>query len=148
MDFRVRQTIVYLHKTCKIKLVCSEKRKRSDGRRKYLCCSDQTISVKEILLLYKLRWKIEIFHKQVKMHLGFEDVSASKFISVQTHVHLVYCSYILLDYFNPTVDEMTSKIQVMKKTFKTKELNEILQVLSQFGGVEKYKQRIRAVIEN
>jgi hypothetical protein len=147
VSYRVRQQVVYLHKTCKIRLVCSEKKNRPDGRRKYLACSNTSISVEAILHLYQIRWKIEIFHKQVKMHLGFQDVSTSNFTSVKTHVHLVYCSYILLDYLCPNIDKMADKKQKIKDIYQTKKLNEQLQLISQFGGLEKFKQKQRAVIE-
>ena len=46
---------------------------------------------------------IELFHKDVKMHLGFEDVATSGFDAVQSHVHWVYCAYILLHMSPPGV---------------------------------------------
>ena len=39
---------------------------------------------------------MELFHKTVKQYLGFEDVATSGFDSVMSHVHWVYCAYILL----------------------------------------------------
>jgi hypothetical protein len=50
-----------------------------------------------------MRWRIEIFHKEVKMFLGFEDVATRTFESVKAHVHWVYCAYILL-HSHPPVD--------------------------------------------
>jgi hypothetical protein len=41
-------------------------------------------------------YNIELFHKNTKQHLGFEDVATSGFDSVISHVHWVYCAYILL----------------------------------------------------
>jgi hypothetical protein len=41
-------------------------------------------------------YNIELFHKTVKQQLGFEDVATHGFDSVMSHVHWVYCSYILL----------------------------------------------------
>src|SRR3989442_1490806 len=40
MEFRVRDTIGYLRYVGQVQLVCSEPRKRPDGRRKYLACND------------------------------------------------------------------------------------------------------------
>jgi len=44
-----------------------------------------------------MRWAIEIFHKEVKMFLGFEDVATKWFSSVMAHVHWVYSVYMLLN---------------------------------------------------
>jgi len=41
------------------------------------------------MLGYRLRWTMELFHKTVKQHLGFEDVATSGFDSVMSHVHWV-----------------------------------------------------------
>ena len=87
----------------KVQLVCSEARKRPDGRRKYLACNDVKATARQIVFGYRLRWAVELFHKDVKMHLGFEDVATSGFDAVQSHVHWVYCAYILLHMSPPGV---------------------------------------------
>ena len=46
---------------------------------------------------------MELFHKTVKQYLGFEDVATSGFDSVVSHVHWVYCAYILLSMSPPGV---------------------------------------------
>ncbi|OQY14341.1 MAG: hypothetical protein B6I30_00770 [Desulfobacteraceae bacterium 4572_187] len=57
---------------------------------------------------YRLRWAIEIFHKHIKMFLGFEDVATKWFEAVESHVHWVYCAYIVdseihkIGYFPPS----------------------------------------------
>jgi hypothetical protein len=38
-----------------------------------------------------MRWAVELFHKCVKQHLGFEDVATHSFDAVMSHVHWVYC---------------------------------------------------------
>ena len=87
MEFRSRDTIGYLRYVGKVQLVCSEPRKRPDGRRKYFACNDMRVSARQIIMGYRLRWAIELFHKDVKQRLGFEDVATSGFDSVMSHVH-------------------------------------------------------------
>ena len=103
MEFRARDTIGYLRYVGQVQLVCSELRKRPDGRRKYFACNDMRVTARQIILGYRLRWAIELFHKTVKQHLGFEDVATHGFASVMSHVHWVYCSYILLHLSPPGV---------------------------------------------
>lgn len=150
MEFRVRHTMGYLKGVGQVQLVCSEFKKRRHGRRKYLACSDLRVTPKQMLLGYRLRWRVEIFHKQIKMHLGFEDVAPKYFRSVETHVYLVYCAYILLQQDLPgsppqtqTILDKQAYIQTIlqKRTFAR-----ILQTLTQFGGVEKYMDELKAVL--
>lgn len=42
----------------KVELVCSERRHRPDGRRKYLACARQTVTG------YRMRWAVEVFQSQ------------------------------------------------------------------------------------
>ena len=95
MEFRIRHTMGYLRSVGKVQFVCSEPRKRPDGRRKYFACNDGKATARQIVLGYRLRWAGELFHKDVKMHLGFEDVATSGFDSVQSHVHWVYCDTVV-----------------------------------------------------
>src|SRR2546427_12903325 len=101
MEFRSRDTIGYLRYVGKVQLVCSEPRKRPDGRRKYLACNDMRGTARQIIIGYRLRWAMELFHKTVKQHLGFEDVATSGFDSVMSHVHWVYYGYIWLSISPP-----------------------------------------------
>jgi hypothetical protein len=96
MDFRVRHISGYLRYVGKVELVCSERRNRPDGRRKYLACNDLRATTRQIVMGYRLRWAVELFHKSVKQHLGFEDVATHGFDAVRSHVHWVYCAYILI----------------------------------------------------
>src|SRR5207253_2137449 len=96
MDFRVRHTSGYLRSVGKVELVCSERRHRPDGRRKYLACNDLRATARQIVTGYRMRWAVELFHKCVKQHLGFEEVATHGFEAVMSHVHWVYCAYILL----------------------------------------------------
>jgi len=57
------------------RVVCSEMRNRPDGRRKYLACNDLRATARQIVTGYRMRWAVELFHKSVKQHLGFEDVA-------------------------------------------------------------------------
>src|SRR5689334_6960945 len=90
MEFRSRDTIGYLRYVGRVQLVCSEPRQRPDGRRKYLACNDMRVTARQIIIGYRLRWAIELFHKTVKQHLGFAEVATSGFDAVMSHVHWVY----------------------------------------------------------
>jgi hypothetical protein len=153
LEYRIRHTIGYLRYVGKVRLVCSEYKKRPDGRRKYLACNDLKATHRHIVIGYRIRWLIEIFHKKVKMFLGFEDVASHSFESVLTHVHLVYCAYILLDLNPPGIPRsdipIGKKQKILLGLIESQEKVSILQLLSQFGGIDKFKNQLReALAEN
>jgi hypothetical protein len=150
MDVRIRHTTSFLKGVGKIQLVCSELKKRPDGRRKFLACSDLEAQVKQILIGYRLRWRVELFHKACKMHLGFEHVAAKHFSSVVSHVHWVYCAYILLQANPPGVCESSEAIpkkqQNIKAVLANAKIANVLQQLTQIGGVHRYKDQLKRAL--
>jgi Transposase DDE domain len=150
MDFRVRHTSGYLRSVGKVELVCSEQRNRPDGRRKYLACNDLRATARQIVTGYRLRWAVELFHKSVKQHLGFEDVATHGFDAVMSHVHWVYCAYILLHMsppgLSPGVHSIGDKQRALQQGLADKEKRHILQKLTQIGGVQRYKDELRQAL--
>jgi hypothetical protein len=150
-EFRIRQTTGCLRSVGKAQLVCSEFKKRPKGLRKYLASNDLKVTPRQILLGYRIRWEIEIFHKMIKMFLGFEDVATSSFKSVISHVHWVYCAYIFLNSHPPGMPEsirsMADKQRIVTQSVKKKEVSYILQQLTQINGAERLKIKLRKVLE-
>ena len=150
MEFRIRHTMGYLRSVGQVQLVCSEPKKRPDGRRKYLACNDVHATARQIVLGYRLRWTVELFHKDIKQHLGFEDVATSGFASVMSHVHWVYCAYILLHMsppgVPPEVKSIGDKQRKVQQCLEHKEKRRILQKLTQIGGVQRYTDELRQAL--
>ena len=150
MEFRIRHTKGYLRYVGRVQLVCSEPKKRPEGRRRYFTCNDMRVTARQIMLGYRLRWAVELFHKSVKQNLGFEEVSTSGFDSVISHVHWVYCAYILLHMSPPGVSgqpkSVGDKQRQLRAYLEAKEKRRLLQRLTQFGGVEKIKDEIRQAL--
>ena len=150
MDVRVRHTSGYLRYVGKVELVCSELRNRPDGRRKYLACNDLRATARQMVMGYRLRWAVELFHKSVKQHLGFEDVATHGFDAVISHVHWVYCAYILLHMsppgLSPGVQSIGDKQRALQQGLADKDKRHILQQLTQIGGVQRYKDELRQAL--
>ncbi len=150
MEFRTRDTIGYLRYVGQVQLVCSELRKRPEGRRKYFACNDMRVTARQIILGYRLRWAIELFHKTVKQHLGFEDVATSGFASVMSHVHWVYCAYILLSLAPPGVSadakSLGDKQRQLQQCLENQKKRRVLQQLTQIGGVQRYTDELRQAL--
>ncbi|QTA88100.1 transposase [Desulfonema magnum] len=148
-EFRVRHAEVFLKGVGKIRAVCSEFKRKRDGRRKYLACGDLKATLCQILTAYRLRWKIEIFHKHVKMHLGFGDISAKHFSSVESHVSLIYCAYILLNAGLPgigTDGTIPEKQRRVVKIPENKKTANIIHELTKIGGPDRYKNELKSVL--
>ena len=149
-EFRIRHTIGWLKKVGPVQLVCSEKKKAARGERKYFACSHLTVKPRQILVGYGLRWTIELFHKAVKMHLGFEDVSTKSFDSVIAHVHWVYCAYILLHSELPGIsssaETLSERQRYVMSILVKKEKANLLQQLTQIGGVVKQKNELKRAL--
>jgi hypothetical protein len=150
MDFRVRHTSGYLRYVGKVELVCSERCSRPDGRRKYLACNDLRATARQIVTGYRMRWAVELFHKTVKQHLGFEDVATHGFEAVLSHVHWVYCAYMLLHMsppgLSPGAQSIGEKQRALQLGLAAREKRQILQKLTQIGGVQRYKDELRQAL--
>jgi DDE family transposase len=150
MEFRTRDTIGYLRYVGQVQLVCSEPRKRPEGRRKYFACNDMRVTARQIILGYRLRWAIELLHTTVKQSLGFEEVATSGFDSVMSHVHWVYCAYILLSMSPPGVSAGVTSLgdaqRQLQQLLANQEKRRILQKLTQIGGVQRYQDELRQAL--
>src|SRR5215475_11224240 len=150
MDVRVRHTSGYLRSVGKVELVCSELRNRPDGRRKYLACNDLRATARQIVIGYRMRWAVELFHKGVKQHLGFEDVATHSFDAVMSHVHWVYCAYILLHMslpgLSPGSQSIGDKQRALQQGLADTAKRQILQKLTQIGGVQRYTDELRQAL--
>jgi len=148
MEFRIRQIKAYLRYVGYVFLICSEFKKRPRGRRKYLACSDLKASARQIVIGYRMRWTIEIFHKEIKMFLGFEDVAGKWFDSVVAHVHWVYCVYILMNAgpFETHARAIAEKQNRISKIISSREKSRVIQMLTQFDGPQRYKNELQQAI--
>jgi hypothetical protein len=150
MEFRTRQITGYLKNFGKAQLICSQFKTKSKWTRKHLACNDLKATPKQIVIGYRLRWAIEIFHKEIKMFLGFEDVAAKHFSSVISHVHWVYCAYILMNSSPPGfpvgMKSMAEKQLMVNKIIEKKELSAVNQLLTQVKGPQRLKTLIQKAL--
>lgn len=149
-EFRVRHTTGWLKGVGLVQLVCSERRKASRGERKYFACSNLTIQPEQILRAYSLRWRVELFHKAIKMHLGFEDVSTASFDSVVSHVHWLYCAYILLQMDLPGVPPQARTVaerqRYVMSVLEHREKANLLQRLTRINGPGEVKNELKGAL--
>lgn len=116
-----------------------------------MASNDLKAKPRHILLAYRIRWEIEIFHKKIKMFLGFEDVATKSFKSVVSHVHWVYCAFILLNFHPPGIpkafNSIAEKQKIIGQVTKKKEVSHILQLITQINGVQRLKSELGKALE-
>ena len=71
----------------------------------------------EIALLYKYRWKVELFFKWIKQHLKIKSFWGTSINAVKTQVYIAIATYILITIIK-------SKLKINRSTY------EILQIMS------------------
>ena len=132
-EFRVRTLSAFLKGVpFEVEIACSEK---SNGKRIYLACSLKGASAAVISRTYKLRWRIEIFHKEVKSYLGFEDVGVMKFDAVEAHVYWVFTAYLLLfELAESDSKTVLARRQHVETRIKKEEVGRVLKLNSRFDG--------------
>ena len=78
----------------KIRLVLLKKRRNSVSGT--ILVTNSTWSIREVIAIYKKRWKIEAFYRDAKQHLGFGDYQVTKLAAIVKHLNLVSLTYGLL----------------------------------------------------
>jgi hypothetical protein len=149
-EFRARRLEGYLKGLkSKVALVCSEKYKSKTKGRKYLVCSNLDVSVGAIVRAYRERWAIELFHRAVKNNLGLQHVGVEGFDSMISHVHWVYCSYLLIN--NVDVDSdgkvgLEHRQRKLKGWLDSGPYRKIIQLSTRAGGKDSIKKSCQEVI--
>ncbi len=84
------------------------------------------------------------------MQLGFEDIATKSFKCVSSHVHLVYCAYILLRSDIPGIPKRAKSIgqkqEVIAELMHRKKISSIIQTLTQFDGVQRLKSQLHQAL--
>jgi hypothetical protein len=132
--YRIRELSGYLKGLlAPAKLICSEKPK---GGKLYLACSNEKICGRTIVMAYRLRWKVEVFHHDVKSLLSFEDLGAHKFESIESHVYWVYLAYLLIEEEKFEDQNRSKTTQQVKEDFihrhKIEDLNKLHYLAARF----------------
>jgi len=102
----------------------------------YLACSRSGLPAGTIVRLYKLRWSIELFHREVKSYLGFEDAGLTRFEAIHSHVLWVYTSYLLLPKLTSSLEKggILTRKHHLQKMLKAHDMGQILKLNGRFDS--------------
>ena len=91
--------------------------KDSEGRRYIFLTNNFNVSAYTVSLLYKNRWRIELFFKWIKQHLKIKAFWGQSENAVKSHICIALCTYLM--------------VAILKKKIGLRRsLYEILQILS------------------
>ena len=126
-------------------LLCS---KKGNGKtNKFIACSNLTISTRGILTAYAGRWRVEVYHRSSKSYLGMTQVAAMGFDSVNSHVHWVYCAYLLLqDMKTPEPMGLTDRQKILAQKMEAEHLKKIIHLSTRFEGGRQVKTHCQEVL--
>lgn len=87
--FKIAKQIVYLPKVGEVHLfIC-----KYGAKTNYFISNNLELSERKMVKLYSQRFMIEIFHKDIKQHLGFREIFVRSRHSVQKHWTLLAIAY-------------------------------------------------------
>lgn len=66
---------------------------------KILLASDRTLTAREVVLQYTLRWQIELFFKECKSHLGMGQYRFRDFVRVERWIDCALATYLYLEWY-------------------------------------------------
>jgi hypothetical protein len=148
--FRIRRIEGYLKGLMSpVALICSKK-SRGKGNL-FLACSNRSIGTRSILAAYTIRWRVELFHRDVKDKLGMLDAGVSHFESQRSHVHWVYCAYLLLKNQNDSRQTgrpppITQCQKELTRRWEAERYREIIQISTRFDGARAVKNHCFQVL--
>lgn len=96
--YKVTSYQIHLHKVPNIKLLISEKYsdKEKSWSKIHLISTNWKDSVEEIISIYKIRWCIETYHRDIKQNLGFASSYFRKESGIVRHSIFVTLAYVIL----------------------------------------------------
>lgn len=130
-------------------LLCSKK-SRGKGNL-YLACSNLTISTQAVAEGYTIRWRVELFHRDCKQRLGMQHAGVSHFDSLQSHVHWVYCAYLLLKNQPGKVPEpggntILQRQRQLRNQWEAEQIRKVIQLSTRIDGGQAVKKRYQAAL--
>lgn len=116
-DQTIELTTYYSHKAYPAKLRRVKYYDKEQGKTYVFLTNNFEITAMEVALLYKHRWKIELFFKWIKQHLKIKTFWGESENAVKTQIWIAVCTYLM--------------VAIVKKELKIeRNLYEILQIIS------------------
>lgn len=123
-----------------VTVICSKAIDRKGKPTKFIATSDVTLTGRDIVKWYSLRWKIESWHREMKQNFGFIDCRSRRFTAIESHVNFCLTAYLLQK-------ESGDRQMCVEEYVRKQELSEIKMELTKFGSVPRLKIRVAAALQ-
>jgi hypothetical protein len=162
--FYVHRETLTVYSVGKVQVVFSTMLEPKRGKpveiQKVLMTNDLTLSAAQIVELYDLRWQIELFFKELKSTLGFDQYRFQKFGKVERWVDLCLITVLYLEWYRAEKlarrdlsekqkrwwrwQRMHGLCVAVRQETEEKELDRLADYTRTKGGLRKLKHILRA----
>ena len=139
------------------------KRKERVEVQKILMTNDLSLTARQVVELYDLRWQIELFFKELKSTLGFHQYRFREFERVERWVELVLLTFLYLEWYRAVQLARRDLPEVKKKWWRWQrsyglclavrqaseqaDLEQIGERLETANGMRRLKRLIRGAVQ-
>ena len=113
---------------------------------KILLTNDLTLSLRDVIELYSLRWQVELFFKELKSTLGFHQYRFQRFECVEAWVELALTAFLYLEWFRAkqlTRRGLTDKEKAWWRSQRTFGLSQAVRQASQRADLKYLADRLQ-----
>lgn len=123
-----------------VNVICSKAIDRKKKPTKFIATSNLEMSGRDIVKWYALRWRIEMWHREMKQNFGFIDCRSRRFCAIESHVNFSLTAYLLQK-------ESGHPQMRIEEYVRKSELATIRIELTKFGSVTRLKTRVDAALQ-
>lgn len=123
-----------------VKAVCSKALDRKKKPTKFIATSDLKMDGRDIIKWYSYRWRVEMWHREIKQNFGFIDCKSRRFCAIEAHIFFSLTAYVL--------QKASKQPQLrIEEHVRKVELSAIKVELTKFGSVTRLKTRVEAALQ-
>jgi hypothetical protein len=164
--FYVHQESRDVHSVGEVLLVFSTRtcpRENSLEVQKILMTNDRRLSAAEVVELYDLRWQIELFFKELKSTLGFDQYRFRRFERVEGWLELVLVTFLYLEWHRARQLRRSDLTEgdkerwrrqrthglclAMRQAAERADLEYLAEAVKTKGGVRRLRRKLRDVVQ-
>jgi len=123
-----------------VNVICSKALDRKKRPTKFIATSDLEMTGRDIVKWYSLRWRIEMWHREMKQNFGFIDCRSRRFCAIEAHINFSLTAYVLQK------ESGRRQMRIEEYVRKT-ELAVIKVELTKFGSTARLKTRVDAALQ-
>ena len=155
-----------MHSVGEVQLVFSTRTQPTKNQpvevQKILMTNDLSVSAKQMVEWYALRWQIELFFKELKSTLGFHQYRFRKFERVEGWDELIQVTFLYLEWYRSQQlrrRDLTAQdkawwrwqrtyglCRAVRQDAEEKELGRLAEWTRTLGGLKRLKKQLRAAV--